>query len=70
MLDRIRRLGWEHLWSSWSARLQWAIIAIGGVWEIVPGLADYLPRWLVQALAVGALVAKLLQNRQRPGDSA
>lgn len=70
MIDCIKRLGWQHLWCSWSARLQWAIIAIGGIWDVVPGISDYLPRWLVQALAVAALISKLLQNRRLKEDDA
>lgn len=65
MISKARRLGWRHLFSSWSARIQWAIIALGGAWEMVPGLSAYLPSWSVQGLAVCALLAKLIQNRER-----
>lgn len=65
MISKARRLGWRHLFSSWSARIQWGIIALGGAWEMVPGLSAYLPPWSVQGLAVCALLAKLVQNRER-----
>ena len=64
-MKRLSRLGWGHLWHSWSARLLWLIIAAPEVIAQVDGLHDALPVRLVQGLGAAALLAKMWQNRSK-----
>lgn len=60
MFDRLHVL-WRH-YSSWCL---YALIALGGLQEFAPALADYLPRWVLVATAFAALAAKLIPQDVR-----
>ena len=61
MLDRLHVL-WRH-YSSWCL---YALIALGGLQEASVPLADYLPRWVMIALAFAALAAKVVPQTKPP----
>lgn len=60
------------LWKHYSAWALWILGAVGGLWQYVPEVREYLPGWLVTALALAGLVAKLIPQVPAPlaGDEA
>lgn len=63
MTPRIRAL-FRH-YSSWAL---WAITAVGGLWQYVPEVREFLPLWVVQVLAVAGLIGKLIPQGPKPGE--
>lgn len=54
----------EVLWKHYSSYLIYAIIALGSLQDYIPQVVEYVPRQVVVAIAVAALIAKLIpQNK-------
>lgn len=62
----------ETLWKHYSAWALWILGAVGGLWQYVPEVREFLPGWLVSTLAVLGLLGKLIPQGPAPvaGDEA
>jgi hypothetical protein len=60
-MSRLRTL--IRHYSAWAL---WALAAVGGLWTYIPEFRDSLPPWLVTALAIAGLVAKLIPQTPPP----
>ena len=55
MKSRIRAV-WRH-YSTWALA---AVLAVGSLWQYVPEVQEFLPRWVVAVIAVAGLIGKLI----------
>lgn len=63
MKSRIRAV-WRH-YSTWALA---AVLAVGSLWQYVPEVQAFLPRWVVAVIAMAGLIFKLIPQGPKPGE--
>lgn len=63
MKSRIRAV-WRH-YSTWALA---AVLAVGSLWQYVPEVQEFLPRWVVAVIAMAGLIGKLIPQGPKPGE--